>query len=161
MTNLSFEINPPLAGRWRSILGINMNNFQPRSAVNSSPEIAALMAISRAFLKAPFKNLGTLFITHGRVWKVCAKSTWSSVVNAPRKTMAPGTPTSHSSSGSLGTASVPARLCLKGWWSTKVLQHELWSRANIRVHHGKTKVWNRPSAKPRGWSRRVPQCVWR
>ena len=32
----------------------------------------------------------------------------------------------------------------------KVIQQELWSRANIRVHHGKTKVWNRAGAEPRG-----------
>ena len=32
----------------------------------------------------------------------------------------------------------------------KVIQQELWSRDNIRVHHGKTKVWNRAGAEPRG-----------
>ena len=32
----------------------------------------------------------------------------------------------------------------------KVIQQELWSRVNIRVHHGKTKVWNRAGAEPRG-----------
>ena len=32
----------------------------------------------------------------------------------------------------------------------KVVQQELWSRANIRVHHGKTKVWNRVGVEPRG-----------
>ena len=32
----------------------------------------------------------------------------------------------------------------------RVIQHELWSRANIRVHHGKTKVWSRAGAEPRG-----------
>ena len=32
----------------------------------------------------------------------------------------------------------------------KVILQELWSRANIRVHHGKTKVWNRAGAEPRG-----------
>ena len=31
-----------------------------------------------------------------------------------------------------------------------MIQQEFWSRANIRVHHGKTKVWNRAGAEPRG-----------
>ena len=32
----------------------------------------------------------------------------------------------------------------------KVIQFVLWSRTNIRVHHGKTKVWNRAGVEPRG-----------
>ena len=32
----------------------------------------------------------------------------------------------------------------------KVIQQELWSRTNIRVHHGKTKVWSRVGVEPRG-----------
>ena len=32
----------------------------------------------------------------------------------------------------------------------KVIQDELWGRANIQVHHGKTKVWNRAGVKPAG-----------
>ena len=32
----------------------------------------------------------------------------------------------------------------------KVIQRELWGRANIRVHHGKTKVWNKAGIKPAG-----------
>ena len=30
----------------------------------------------------------------------------------------------------------------------KVIQHELWCLANIQVHRGKTKVWNRARVKP-------------
>ena len=42
----------------------------------------------------------------------------------------------------------------------KVIQQELCSRANIQVHHGKTKVWikQRRAMMQQGWSKRIPQC---
>ena len=40
--------------------------------------------------------------------------------------------------------------CQKGSARSTKLFSRLWSQVNIRVHHGKTKVWNKASVEPRG-----------
>ena len=32
----------------------------------------------------------------------------------------------------------------------RVLQEELWAHARIRIHHGKTQLWNRGGSQPAG-----------